>query len=151
MKRKIFSLLFVTISTIMFSSYAQGHTTNDTTQACEKCCKFDKKGKQHKMRHFNPFEGIELSDVQKEQLKNLHQKRRENMKDFRNKKNEGDTCKIKSPREMRRKQLDELKNILTPEQYVQYLENSFINQTGKYLRKPHNRRHYKHHKQKDCK
>lgn len=152
MKRKIFSLLFVAISTIMFTSYAQSNNTeNDSTQSCNKCCKFDKKGKHHRMKHTNPFEGIELSDNQKEQLKDLHQKRRNEMKDFRKNKNEGDTCKMKSPREMRRQQLDDLKNILTPEQYVQYLENSYMNQSGKHMRKPHNRRHYKHHKQNDCK
>ena len=151
MKRKIFSLLFVAISTIMFSSYAQSHTSNDTTQTCNRCCKFDKKGQHHKMGYINPFEGIELSDTQKEQLKNIHQKHRDKMKDFRNKKIEDDTCKMKSPKEIRRQQLDEIKNILTPEQYLQYLENSVVNQTGKHMSKPHKRPHHKHNEQKEYK
>lgn len=154
MKRKILSLLFVALSTVIFTSFAQ-NTENDTIQTCnnkhKNCCKFKGKGKHHKMGHLNPFEGITLSDTQKEQLKNLHKKRHNEIKEFHNKATECDSCKIKSPREMRRQQLDEIKSILTPEQYVQYLENSVVNQTSKHIKKPHKRPHHKHNKQKEHK
>lgn len=66
------------------------------------------------------FESLNLTDAQKEQLKALGKKRMEAKKD-----------KKEARKEDARAFLADLKTILTPEQYVQFLENSFVNK-GKF-------------------
>lgn len=100
----------------------------------------------------NPFEGLNLTEQQQKKIDELRQATRQQklandsirkanrdqkMRDFRNKRSE---------------YLKSVKAILTPEQYVQYLENSYINAPGprhggkdKHFGKRGDRKHgYKH-------
>lgn len=68
----------------------------------------------------NPFEGIELTAEQKVKIDELKAKcAAEKVEN----KLEGDKVKCE---DKGRKMLDEIKKILTPEQYVQFLENNFL-------------------------
>lgn len=67
-----------------------------------------------------PFDGMNLTDAQKEQLKQLCQSRTSDKKAKKEAKRE-------ARNQNRREQLAKIKAILTPEQYVQFLENSFVN------------------------
>lgn len=73
-----------------------------------------------------PFDGMNLTDAQKKQLKQLCQNRTADKKAKKEAKRE-------ARKQSRREQLAKIKAILTPEQYVQFLENSFVN--GRHGRK----------------
>lgn len=81
-----------------------------------------------------PFEGMNLTDTQKQQLKQLQQDRPD--------KAARKQAKRESRQQERRAELAKIKAILTPEQYVTYLENLVVNgqkqQVNKGQRKPGN-------------
>lgn len=140
MKRRILSIAFVAISTILFTSVA--NDKKGVPQDCHKqeCCKGHKMGKENhgKCPKFNPFEGIELSDVQKEQLKSMADECRADKHQKAQAKKEKLEAKKKERKEMHKKHLEKMKQILTPEQYVQYLENIILNHAPKHKGgKPH--------------
>ena len=141
MKRKILSLLFIAIATITFTSIAQNENVSSSEinqeETC-KCNKHKKGGFDNKKKHFNPFEGIALSESQKEQLKEIVVCHKKEKKQSFNDTNEGK----KSPKEMRRKQLDDIKSILTPEQYIQYLENIAMSKSHKQFKHMHKKCHF---------
>lgn len=74
----------------------------------------------------NAFEGLNLSDQQKSQLKAL-----------------GQDCKAQRDKKQcdgRKERLAKIKTILTPEQYTQFLENNFVqggNRHGKDMKRHH--------------
>lgn len=71
------------------------------------------------------FEGLNLTDTQKSQIKELRTKKQADRAAKREAK-QAKKAEKRAAREADRKAyLAELKGILTPEQYVQYLENSF--------------------------
>lgn len=76
-----------------------------------------------------PFEGLNLTDAQKEQLKQLRQAAPAD-------KQARKEAKREAKREARRERLAKVKAILTPEQYVQYLENLVVNRQKMAQRKP---------------
>lgn len=131
MKRKILSVAFVVMSLMLTSAVAKNNDFN-TQEDClrHKCCV----EKNQKIRHhgFNPFEGIELSTEQKSQLENLKNdlkkdKKCENKKEKQCHKFE----KYKKYQELKKKNLNEIKQILTPEQYIKYLENIVLKSSPK--------------------
>lgn len=72
---------------------------------------------------FCPFDGLNLTDAQKQQFKDLRAKRQQAKKDAK--------ADRKADRKAAKKaQLDEIKSILTPEQYTLFLENHFVNGNG---------------------
>ena len=78
MKRKFLSIAFVAISTLMITAVAEDNNPqcNDKKEMCphHKCVK----GGHMKKVGFNPFEGIELTAAQQEQLDQLAAERRQN-------------------------------------------------------------------------
>lgn len=83
------------------------------------------------------FDGINLTEAQKTQLKQLQDKRRTEAGTKRDAKRDAKqaakAAKQESRIQARRAHLAEIKSILTPEQYVTFLENSFVQ--GKTARK----------------
>lgn len=132
MKRRILSIAFFAISALMITAVAEDKKENKPCEGKEMCKHHKmKKGHRHARPIFNPFEGIELSDKQKNQFKELAEARKANfekmMKEKKEKK-DGEKCaKRPNPREMGKAHLDDMKKILTSDQYVKYLENIALN------------------------
>ena len=134
MKRRILSIAFFAISALMITAVAEDKKENKPCEGKEMCKHHKmKKGHRHARPIFNPFEGIELSDKQKEQFKELAENRKANfekMKKEKKEKKEGEKCGMRpNPREMGKAHLDDMKEILTSDQYVKYLENIALNQS----------------------
>ena len=132
MKRTILSIAFVAVATLMLTAVANNNDANEnlTQDKCKKeCCDNNKikRGKHHKARMFNPFEGITLSDSQKEQLKAKALERKANREEMMKAHSDENKKMRKQWSDMRKQYLEDLKLILTPEQYVQYLENLALN------------------------
>ena len=145
MKKLILSIaVLVATSSVAFAA----HTHNsDDKEKSEKKIEMQKRGpeKRHanKGRAIAPnlFEGIELTDQQKEQINQLDASLAAE-RPVRPKAEDLDKLTEEQKKEMRKearggnkqgsmkKYLEGLKKILTPEQYVKFLENSYINQNG---------------------
>lgn len=69
------------------------------------------------------FEGLNLTDAQKEQIKNIKEEQKAQCQAKKEAaKAQKEACKA-DRQEARKAYLAKIKNVLTPEQYVQYLEN----------------------------
>lgn len=147
MKRRILSIAFFAISALMITAVAEDKKENKPCEGKEMCKHHKmKKGHRHARPIFNPFEGLELTAAQQEQLDQLATERGQSfakMNEQGNPDNQ-DRAVRPNPREMQRKHLDDMKNILTPDQYVIYLENIALNRPMM-----HKHGHHKHnfHKQ----
>ncbi len=144
MKRRILSIAFVAISTILFTSVANDNKDNPNDKCKQECYKGHKmkKSKHGKISRINPFEGIELSEAQKDQLKSLaiecKVERQKNAQD----KNEKKATRHNEHKNMHKKYLEKMKQILDKEQYVQYLENIVINRYHKKGNPNHSHKKY---------
>lgn len=131
MKRLILSIALVAISGLMITSMAK-NKDNELSQKNDKkeWCKCDKmqKSKHKKAPRFNPFEGITLSDAQKEQLKLKSKERKENIAKLAKERLSDKKDKKEMRKNMRKQHLNDMKEILTHEQYVMYLENLAMHQ-----------------------
>lgn len=133
MKKKILSALVITAAlfstTPAFAAPRGAKAKCDSPAACTpRACCDSVKGKLP-----CPFEGLELTDAQKEKLKAI---KRPACPD---KRACADSLKTKdrpalTPEQKRAKRIEgrtgylkSVKEILTPEQYVKFLENSFVN------------------------
>ncbi|MDE5807005.1 MAG: hypothetical protein K2H76_02735, partial [Muribaculaceae bacterium] len=94
-----------------------------------------KEGKEGKrMARKNPYEGLQLTDTQKQQLQQLDANRkaaREQQKMARKEnKMRNDSLKMAERRADKKSYLEEVKAIIGPDQYVVFLENFYINGNG---------------------
>lgn len=80
------------------------------------------KGTQRGQGIFNPFDGLNLTDAQKDQLKALAPNRDQARQQGQEKPSP------EKMKEMAKERLSKIKAILTPEQYQMYLENVAVNQ-----------------------
>lgn len=149
MKKTVIALSIALVSAMGFSAFAQSQQT-----ATPKKEKKEMRGNRKKMQCPNPFEGITLTADQQTKLDNLRkncmrndsiarnemkQKRDEMRKANEQKRNDMRQARLQKKRDY----LNNVKTILTPEQYVVFLENTIINQpAGKGdFRQRHDNRH----------
>lgn len=99
--------------------------------------------------NFSCFNGLNLTDTQKQQLqalcKNYGDKRQALRQDNRQNKQRNDSLRKdmrNKTQDLKRQQLADIKKILTPEQYTQFLEQNYVNQGPKHAA----RGNFKHHK-----
>lgn len=119
MKKKILGIAILAITGLSMTAVAQ----KPCKQACNatECTDSASCDRAPRGPHaFNPFEGIELTQEQKNKFETLKKNKAEQFK-----KEQKDRMTRK--RDERREYLNDIKSILTPEQYVQFLENSYLN------------------------
>lgn len=135
MKKQIISLAIAAIALTSFTSFAQ------TKGAAAPCCTATPTGvctaanrPAPGPKAMNPFEGINLTADQKSKLESLAQERRKDIKargdeqkKMRRERFQADSARMVASREARKADrkayLAKVKSILTPGQYVTYLEN----------------------------
>lgn len=132
MKKKVLSLALLAIAFVGINSFAQTSANGNSAPKQEKTERMkDGKGMRH--GHGNPFEGIQLTDAQKTQLEQLRTRDSKNDKanpaDCQKKCEKGErpakpTEEQIAAREARKQQfMNDVKNILTPEQYTTFEQN----------------------------
>lgn len=147
MKKKILSIALLAVAFAGSSAMAQTQSDNNVcTKEAKECIKKDgkkadkkdraefrkgdRKGIRPEMKgeRPDPFAGLNLTADQQTKLQEL-QKNRVAARDKMGKPTKGDTTAMRrNPAEGRRDYLNSVKNILTPEQYVVFLENIVIEQ-----------------------
>lgn len=140
MKKTLLSAVVLSMSLFSFNAMAHGKQCDKKDCQKEACDNHRKCEKKVKPECFNPFAGIKLTQEQQEQLDAL--KASCPLKDMKNgerKKNRQFRDSV--AREAKAKHLAEVKKILTPEQYVQFLENKVLDTPKKAPKyKKHNRK-----------
>ncbi len=131
MKKKIAAIAIVLAAFVSFNVSAQSVPDAAATAAAAKCPKAGNCKKMEK-KCANPFAGLNLTDAQKQALKDLKTDRCKK-KDVCKEKCKADSVKkccraekMAKDKNARTEYLSKVKAILTPEQYVQFLENSFV-------------------------
>ncbi|MCM1029542.1 MAG: Spy/CpxP family protein refolding chaperone [Pseudoflavonifractor sp.] len=148
MKKRFLSLAIAALAFSSLSSFGQsaGDSTSDKSQATPGCAQaYGDKGQK---RAPCPFDGLNLNADQKAQLEALNAERQKSREEARkgaleSRKAERERSRAtrekarESRKAERRAYLDKVKAILTPEQYVTWLENMAVNQD---MKAPANRR-----------
>lgn len=126
MKKKVLGIALLAMSFVGFSAAAQTPATNAPAQQ-ETVRKGDRQGRKAQV---NPFEGMNLSDAQQAQLKQLNEKRqaeRQARKQTRkDEKQRNESARMAERRNEKKSYLDQVKAIVGPEQYVVFLENFYV-------------------------
>ncbi|MDE6692784.1 MAG: hypothetical protein K2K05_05305 [Muribaculaceae bacterium] len=130
MKKKILSIAILALSLVSFSGVAQSQNNTTETQRTEKV-KGSRADKKDQRERKNPYEGLNLTDVQKARLQQLDENRkaqREQMKQQRKDRQSQDkAANMEARRASKKSYLDEVKAIIGPDQYVVFLENMYMN------------------------
>lgn len=149
MKKTIFTLALAIISMTGLSAAAQTASTNRINKSDNKTTTEQttrKKADKEKAPRYNPFEGLNLTEKQQNELKALRSTSSEAGKSQKGKvsrdsKNGKELSKAEkqAKRQQRMEQkiqnrrdyLAKVKTILSPEQYVKFLENSYVDRNMK--------------------
>lgn len=128
--------MFVAASMVTFSTMAKEQKCDNTQCKKESC---DKKCSRHDMKKDcpNPFEGMNLTQQQKDKIKALQTPCRNGKENKKKMRQQRDSI----AKAARAKHLAEIKAILTPEQYVQYLENLALQAPHKDMKQGRGPRH----------
>ena len=130
MKKKILSLLTASLLLSPIVSFASTDETSDTKSYANELVG-KREMKQPKGYRINPFEGLNLTDNQKEKLNKLREERKaERSKKSQQRKSDklrADSTSRAQQIADKRDYLNQVKSILTPEQYVAFLENMVVN------------------------
>ena len=165
MRKKVLGLVIAALSFSAFGTFAQsevqtGKASCEQTSNCKKgdknCKKVKKDGKNFKKEHkghdskmsrINPFDGIELTAEQKQQIEALKAERKAKMGKEKDKR-EAQKKAAKEARAQEKMEFDKkVAQILTPEQYAQYQSNCQSIKTNKEISKDCRKSDVK----KDCK
>lgn len=131
MKKKVLAIAIAVLTFTSFTSSAQKKFDGKCkTDARELSCRGDSC---RSRGCYNPFEGLGLTAGQQKKLDELkadckQQRYRDRAADLQQKKEEISRRRAEA-KESRVKYLKDVKAILTPEQYIQFLENNFVNAT----------------------
>lgn len=129
MKKKILSIAMAVIATMAISANAQKPGACPENQQCANHCTAEKA--QCSPQDCKLFEGINLNEKQKAQFKELKEKcakeRKEACAAKKQAKCQRDATMKSERRQNKQNRLKEVKSILTPEQYVVFLENFYVN------------------------
>lgn len=125
MKKKLFGIALIAMLAILPAA-AKDNVAKDAKKEAACCAKTEcrKEG----AKGVNPFEGLNLTDAQKTKLADLRKSRAEQAKAL---KEQGKADKQKAAegrKNFKQQYLKDVKAILTPEQYTQFLENSYVKQ-----------------------
>ena len=123
MKKTLLSLAILLASSAGISAFAQAPAQNaksaTTTEA--------KARKGERKQAPNPFEGLNLTDQQKSQLKDIMPGiSKEKLEKMKAQAEAQRKARTEARKQAIRDYLAKVKAILTPEQYVQFLENNFV-------------------------
>lgn len=134
MKKKVLGLALIAMSFVAFNGMAQNNSAKTAKQENAKCAKAGECGK--KQCKMNPFEGINLTEAQQNQLKQLNDSRkaaRDQQAQVRKaQKQSNDSVRAAERRADKKKYLDQVKAIVGPDNYVIFLENMYINGGGQH-------------------
>lgn len=135
MKKTIFGFAALVLALAGFSASAQTSGDNTTTCSDTNCstteCTVAKKARGQRAQKPSIFEGLDLTDAQKQQLKDLDTKFAADRKEVAEKAKAekakaGDEIR-KARQEARRKYLADVKSIVGDKKYVEFLENYYLN------------------------
>ena len=142
MKKTILALSLSVLSVLGFSAMAQNQKCEgkkcENKEVCKKECKKDGKDcKKFDRAQYNPFDGLNLTEAQTQQLAALKSEMKQNDGQRSDKKEqmtpEQRQEKMKEMMQKRenrsREYLAKVKSILTPEQYVSFLENVAVHKS----------------------
>lgn len=127
---KKFILAMFALSAVTFGSFAANDkaTDNKNNGVCNENVNCNNRKCDRKDRVCpNPFEGLNLTEAQKTQIKELRASMPCNKDNQKGDKNNGRTDRSQCKRDF----LAKVKTILTPEQYVTFLENNFADRSGR--------------------
>lgn len=124
MKKTLLSFAFITAGFFAFNASAQQPCCNPAEACCntpQECCQT--KQAKPKAPKANALEGITLTAEQQSAVDALNQKFAQQRKEAKEAKKEAQKQNKAQGKNQRKAYLDEMKKILTPEQYTTYLEN----------------------------
>lgn len=129
MKKKFLALAMIAASLVSFDAMAQKPASENTVKT-ENIKEYRMKSG-NRRAHMDPFAGLNLTDSQKAQLKELKAKRMADRKlqakERRMEKTRNDSARMAIRRAAKKSYLEEVKAIIGPDRYVVFLENMYIN------------------------
>ncbi|MCH5224273.1 MAG: hypothetical protein J1E82_09550 [Muribaculaceae bacterium] len=147
MKKKVLGFIVAIAAIASGSIYAQNQSCNNQQGEQKECCKEAKKDKKDKKDkggkkmaekpRFNAFEGIQLTDNQQQKLQELRKglgpvkltdEQKKNLTDDQKKQMKAEAKAKKA--DAKKNYLNGVKEILTEQQYVIFLENNYLNGPG---------------------
>lgn len=134
MKKKVLTLALIAAGLFSFNAMAANPETNSTCSSQKTCCvksgekKAKGEGRQHKKGpkdEMAAFEGINLTDAQKAQITQLQEQRNAKRAEMKAQRQNADSAAVSRPdrRQARLEYFKAVGEILTPDQYVTFLEN----------------------------
>lgn len=143
MKKKFLSFAIASMLLSPMISFASNDKVSETSNEKKERLVKDER-KQPKGDRINPFEGLSLTDNQKEKLNKLREERKAERSQ---KSQQRKSDKLRADSTFRAQQiaekrdyLNQVKSILTPEQYVAFLENMVVNTPNRRFGKDSNSR-----------